>query len=748
MAIFVVTVFLGSFLLFAVEPMVAKFLLPSFGGTAAVWSTCLVVFQTLLLAGYAYAHLLRTTLSPKAQRWTHLGVLVVALFFLPPAPNVHLAADASGTPVWALLRCLFTSIGVPFFALSATAPLLMEWFRQSFPGWSHDRLYAFSNAGSLLALLAYPVLLEPAFTRTTQAWLWAGGMGLFLVVCATAAWRSRPGPALAAASSPQPKVAADVSRRPGAHAKNAPTDVGGYTRSARGGRDRAEQPLPPPPPAWLWIALSACGSGLLLALTNQLSQDVAPMPLLWVVPMAVYLLTFILCFEGPRSYKRGIFIPASFVAFLFLAWLLDKGYLHGFWLQVAGDLAVLFLGCMVCHGELYRLRPRPERLTAYYLGIALGGALGGMFVALAAPALFNTFLETPILTVAVAGLVTFILWREGPNAVTRLNRYTSYKGRHSAPPGNHVTPVTHLTHLTHFNMALLGSLAIAVSLGYVLADLRKQSIYTTRSFYGAYRVKEVALMPLDGNDWPLVYGPARILLSSQIYHGLQFTNPPDAMRHTAYFCEEQGMGVTFRALPDRTNRNIGVVGLGAGTLTTYARKGDYLRFYEINPDVARIAQTHFTFLTNCPGRVDTILGDGRLSLEREPNNNFDLLLLDAFAGDSVPLHLLTDQAMQTYRRHLKPDGVIMFNISNNHVDLQPVLRALADKHGLTTVLLPPRRVDPREGKLASMWMVLTANREFLNHPEVAELMRSSAFVSSRRPLLWTDDYSSILPILH
>jgi spermidine synthase len=208
------------------------------------------------------------------------------------------------------------------------------------------------------------------------------------------------------------------------------------------------------------------------------------------------------------------------------------------------------------------------------------------------------------------------------------------------------------------------------------------------------------------------------------------------------------MGVTFRALPDRTNRNIGVVGLGAGTLATYARKGDYLRFYEINPDVARIAQTHFTFLTNCPGRVDTILGDGRLSLEREPGNNFDLLLLDAFAGDSVPLHLLTEQAMQTYRRHLKPDGVIMFNISNNHVDLQPVLRALADKHGLTAVLLPPRRVDPREGKLASMWMVLTANREFLNHPEVADLIRSTAFVSSRRPLLWTDDYSSILPILH
>jgi spermidine synthase len=437
--------------------------------------------------------------------------------------------------------------------------------------------------------------------------------------------------------------------------------------------------------------------------------------------MAVYLLTFILCFEGPRSYKRGLFIPAAFLAFFFLAWLLDQGYLQGFWLQVGGYLGVLFLGCMVCHGELYRLRPRPERLTAYYLAISLGGALGGMFVALVAPAIFRTFLETPIITLAVAGLVTFILWRERPRWSFALSAQA---------------------------LALAGSLAIAASLGYVLLDLRKQSIYVTRSFYGAYRVKEGPTMPLDGVDYPLAPGTARILLSGQIYHGLQFTNPAAAITPTAYFCEEEGLGVTFRALPAKTNRNIGVVGLGAGTLATYARTGDHLRFYEINPDVVRIAQTYFTFLTNCPARVDVILGDGRLSLEREPSQSFDLLLLDAFAGDSVPLHLLTDQAMQTYLRHLKPDGVIVFNISNNHVDLQPVLHALADKHGLTAVLAPPRFVDPRQGKLASMWMVLSASREFLSQPEVAALRDSTDFVSSRQPLLWTDDYSSILPVLH
>jgi hypothetical protein len=711
MPIFVVTVFLGACLLFAVEPMVAKFLLPSFGGTAAVWSTCLVFFQTLLLAGYAYAHLLRTTLSPKAQRWTHLGVLAVALLFLPPAPRAHLSLSTSGTPVWELLRCLFASIGVPFFALSATAPLLMEWFRQCFPGRSHDRLYACSNAGSLLALLAYPVLLEPEFTLVTQSRLWAAGLVLFLASCALAAWRR-----LAPADCPVVDGARAV---PGSQPPPAPNAAplpshAQPNSSARRAGDGLRS-------VWLWIALPACGSGLLLALTNQLSQDVTPMPLLWVVPMAVYLLSFILCFEGPRSYKRGFFIPASFAAFLFLAWLLDQGYLQGFWFQVASYLAVLFLGCMVCHGELYRLRPRAERLTAYYLAIALGGALGGMFVALLAPVIFKTFLETPILAVVVVALVTFILWREQPKWSFALSPLAT---------------------------AVMATVAIALALGYVVLDLRKQSIYDTRSFYGAYKVKEGPTMLLNGIDWPLTHGTARILLSGQIYHGLQFTNPAAAMIPTAYFCEEEGMGVTFRALPPKAHRRIGVVGLGAGTLATYARAGDYIRFYEINSDVVHIARTYFTFLARCPARTDVILGDGRLSLEHEPSQHFDLLLLDAFAGDSVPLHLLTEQAMEIYLRHLNPDGVLVFNISNSHVDLQPVIRALAQKHGLAAVLVPPAAVDPSQGKLVSMWMLVTSNRYFLDQPEVAALRRSTNFVSRRRPILWTDDYSSILPILH
>ncbi|SPE61083.1 Integral membrane protein-like protein [Verrucomicrobia bacterium] len=716
MPLFAVTVFFSAFLLFAVQPMMAKFLLPSFGGTAAVWATCLVMFQTLLLAGYAYAHLLRAKLSPPAQRWIHLGVLSVSLFFLPPSPPAGLTANLAGAPTWTLLRCLFSSVAVPFFALSATAPLLMEWFRQAAPGRAPDRLYAFSNAGSLLALLGYPVVLEPSFSRTMQARLWSAGLGLFVALCAAVAWRSARG-------------ALKVEER-------------GEQKS----NNKNAKPLPASAvaPAWLWIGLPACGSAMLLALTNQLSQDVAPMPLLWVAPMSVYLLTFILCFEGPRSYRRGLFMPLCFFALLLLAWLLAVGYLQALWVQVGGYLLVLFAACMVCHGELYRLRPPPERLTAFYLCISLGGALGGVFVALVAPALFKTLLETPIVALAVAGLVTYLLWREEGGGyrtdrtdLTDRTDRTDRKRRRAAAAARSRSPKP-------ARLAFVATLVITVSLGYVLYDLRSGSIHFSRSFYGAYRVKGGPTMLLDKVVYTLTPGPARILLSGQTYHGLQFREGAAARMPTTYYCEEGGLGLALRELPVATNRNIGVIGLGAGTIAAYGKPGDRFRFYELDPEVLHLAQTYFTFLTNCPVKVEVALGDGRLSLEREPAQGFDLLVLDAFAGDSIPIHLLTDEAMRIYMRHLKPEGVMAFHISNNHLDLEPVVRGLADKYGLSAVLAPARFQEPRQGKLASVWMLVSSNRTFLDRPAIAGLAR--AYLG--QPLLWTDDYSSILPILH
>lgn len=695
MLIFAVTVFCSAFLLFSIQPMIAKFLLPAFGGTAAVWATCLVFFQTLLLAGYAYAHLIRSKLNPPRQRIVHLAVLALSLLFLPPRPVVEAATEATATPVWELLRCLLSTVGGPFFALSATAPLLMEWFRQSFPQRSPDRLYAVSNAGSLLALLSYPLLLEPNFSRQVLANAWAGGLMVFLLFCATVAWRTRlpvrPEPPKVRKADPQTKIATT----------NATTTPGA--------------------PSW-WIALAAGGTALLLALTNQISQDVAPMPLLWVAPMAIYLITFILCFEYPRCYHRAIFLPASFVALLVLAWLLKEGFLLGFWVQVGSYLTVLFLGCMACHGELYRLRPPAERLTLYYLAISCGGALGGMFVALAAPAIFRTLLETPIIAIAIATLITLILGRE----------VWSQKGKADSRQSRYALA------------ALVGGLLVVAGHVFVQLELRKESIHYSRNFYGVYRVTESPRLLFDHQYYALQPGVARVLHSGQIYHGLQFTAPAAAGMATAYYCEEGGLGVAFRHLPAQTNRHVGIVGLGVGTAAAYGKTGDRLRFYELNPAVLEIARNQFTFLQNCPAQVEVVLGDGRLSLEREAAQGFDLLILDAFAGDSVPAHLLTVEAMRLYARHLKPTGVMAFHISNSHLDLEPIVRSLAKEQNMAALLFIPGDLTPTTGKMVSYWMLVSANGEFFRHEGIKTLPN---LTFGRPPLLWTDDHSSVIPLL-
>jgi hypothetical protein len=485
---------------------------------------------------------------------------------------------------------------------------------------------------------------------------------------------------------------------------------------------------------WLWVALPACGSGLLMALTNQMSQDVAPMPLLWVAPLAVYLLTFILCFESQRFYRRWLFLPACFAGLAVLAWLLEEGYLKGFRLQVGGYLTILFLGCMVCHGELYAIRPPAARLTAYYLAISLGGALGGIFVALIAPAVFTSLLETPILAVLIAGLATWMLHRH-PKTQPLPVGSKKIKGASAPTAGGLFTPAT---------LAGVGTLVIGAAQINAQFNLREQSIHFARNFYGSYRVTESPGLLLNKQLYRLTHGEARILHSGQIYHGLQFTSPDSAGMATTYYCEEGGLGLAFRNLPANSHKKIGAVGLGAGTLAVYAQPGDQIRFYELNPLVHQIAETHFTFLTNCLGQVDVVLGDGRLSLEREPNQEFDLLVLDAFAGDSVPVHLLTEEAMRVYERHLKQTGVMAFHISNSHLDLEPVVRALADKLGWRALLVLSAPVTPEAGKLDSVWMLLSRNPAFFDQPEV----RAQPNLSSRKPpLLWTDDHSSILPIL-
>jgi len=673
--------------------MVAKFLLPSFGGSAGVWATCLAAFQVLLLGGYAYAHWLTRSLKPVTQRVLHLGVLVLAVSFFPVAPPVPSDSLILHAPAWALVRALACSVGLPFLVLSATAPLLMEWFRQSRPGRVPYRLYAFSNGGSLLALLLYPAFFEPIFDRHSQAGLWRGGLFAFLILCAITAWKSRH----ATATRAEP--------RPGYHANHKPISA------------------TPRFSLWLWIALPACGSALLLALTNQICQDVTPVPLLWVAPMGVYLLTFILCFEGPRSYRRGLFLPACLLAMLALAWLFYYGCLQTFAVQIFGYLAVLFIGCMVCHGELYRLRPGPERLTSYYLWIALGGALGGLFVAMLAPLIFNNVFETPLIAALLASLVTLLLWREG--ARFRL-------GKQALPSGR---------------VALAGTLVIMASLAIAIHARGRQTIYSTRSFYGVCQVKEGSTWLINNVPCPLAYGRGRMLVSGQVYHGFQFLDPAASSFPTTYYSPESGLSLALESLPVVTNRYIGAIGLGTGTLAAYGRPGDRIRFYELNPDVIRIARGYFTFLGHSAAQTELVLGDGRLSLEREPNERFDLLVLDAFSGDSIPTHLLTDEAMRVYLRHLGPDGVIAVHVSNDHLDLQPVIRALAAQNGLRSLLVPAANLDPSTGKLGAVWMLLSASDAFFRTPIIAQSIARPTQQDEGKSLLWTDDHSSILPIL-
>ena len=658
--------------------MVAKFLLPSFGGAAAVWSTCLVFFQSALLAGYGYAHFLRTSASPIRQRLIHISLLALSLIFLPPRPDVDFSKIARN-PIAELLLTLATSVGLPFLALAATAPLLMEWFRQQHPNRSPHRLYAISNVGSLSALLSYPFLIEPKWGRNELTLGWGIAFTAFAVLCSGIGWKTR-------------KV-------PSANNKRASrNDISDCNQSTG--------------IWWLWISFAACGTALLLAITNQISQDVASMPLLWIGPMAVYLLTFILCFESPRLYKRQIFIPCCFVALLLLAWLLKEGFLLGLWLQIACYLAVLFFACMACHGELYRLRPPSERLTAYYLCVSLGGALGGMFVALLSPQIFQTLLETPLIALFVSFLLVFVLWQNGRTIPTALG-----------------TAATGMVLIAHV---------------YVHLDSRKNSVLSARNFYGVFRVTESPILKFDRKSYPLELGVARVLHSGQIYHGIQFISEAARRKPTAYFSEESGLGLVFRNLPSQTNRHIGIIGLGAGTIATYAQPGDRFRFYELNPLVEEIARSYFTYLSEALGKIEVVLGDGRRSLEMEADQNFDLFVLDAFSGDSVPLHLLTLEAMQTYIRHLKPTGVIAFHISNSHLDLEPIVRALARENHMIPLLHISKDVSPSNATMTSYWILLSKNVAFFRQPEVSS---QPNITFGKSPILWTDDHSSVIPIL-
>jgi hypothetical protein len=745
---YALTIFTGAFLLFQIQPLIGKFILPWFGGGPGVWTTCLLFFQTLLLGGYAYAHFSSTRLKPKAQAVVHLVLLALALALLPVAPADSWKAHIAGNPVGHILLLLTVCVGLPYFVLSSTGPLMQQWFSRAHPGVSPYRLYALSNVGSLLALLSYPFFFEVKFSRHTQATLWSAGLGVFVLCCGYCALRLWRSGETAPASAPDDTTAQS---------------------SATSWSDKA-----------LWLALPALASVLLLATTNKLCQEVAVVPFLWVLPLALYLLSFIVCFDHARWYRRGLFVALLAIAAAVVCDLLNAGSDAPMTLQIAGYTVALFVACMVAHGELYRLKPPPRDLTSYYLFIAAGGALGGFLVAIVAPAVFTEFRELQIgwwlLWVAVAVISIRQQSRTlvrgagvGALAVTLALPWLRSRFSGGAGVGGELLAF-YRDHMWIISGALVAFIVavfdvrrrrlesawqprmggfvtlLAAGLGAVfmmqgISERDATVLRASRNFYGTLKVFDY--LP-DSPDEHY-----RLLMHGATTHGLQFVAPEKALLATSYYGEHSGVGLALNHLPRESGRKLGLVGLGTGTLAVYGQKGDTLRIYEINPAVEKLAHDPFTHLAYSQAKIDVVMGDARLSLEQElaagQPQQFDLLALDAFSSDAIPAHLLTKEAFELYLKHLRPDGVIAVHISNRYLDLEPVVRALVQHFNLNMAVIS----DDYEAEwwfYETTWILVTKNKTFLAQPAIEEATDLPS-KTPRPPVLWTDDQTSLYEIL-
>lgn len=678
------TIFLGSFLLFQVQPLLGRFILPWFGGTPAVWTTCMLFFQSLLLAGYAYAHV-ATGFSRKRQAVVHGSLLLVALLFLPVAPDPAVwKPTPDAAPIVAILILLGATVGVPYLLLAASAPLVQFWFIHDLPGRSPYRLYALSNAGSLLALLTYPFLIEPTLSLHRQVVIWSWGFALYAGLCAVCALRpvvARKGPELEAAAGRLPEK-----------------------------EPLAVAPLPRLDIA-LWFLLSACGSALLLATTNQLCQEVAVVPFLWIVPLALYLVTFIICFRNEQGYDRTLWGVLLVAGIGFACRTIDLGMNAALPSQVLVYTATLFVGCMVCHGELVRRRPEPAHLTFFYLAIAAGGALGGSLVGLAAPLLFTGFWEY-LLTLCLTAAVVAVAWFRG--------------GAAGAAP-------RWLLPATGFGLIAL----VGFSVKHIRADA-PATLTAVRNFYGVLKVQR--FRETGGEYLAMMHG--------RVMHGCQFQDAARRAQPTAYYTEETGVGLAFRHHPNRQRPlRAGLVGLGAGTLAVYGRSGDTLRYYEINPAVIDLARAHFSFLRDSAATVETVPGDARLVLEAEAARgagaDFDLLVIDAFSSDAIPIHLLTRECFALYGQRLRGDGLIAIHITNRYLDLAPLVRAEAEAAGFRVGLITTAK-DVTTMSSRTDWVILGREERFFSDAAVSKRLQPMPAPLSR---LWTDDYASLWPLI-
>jgi len=676
MLLFSLTILVSAFLLFQVQPIIARIILPWFGGSAAVWTTCLLFFQSVLLLGYLYSHWVYRSLRPRLQTIAHLVLLAVSLAVLPIWPAASWKPAGAEDPTLRILMLLAATVGLPYFLLSTTGPLLQAWYSRRYKGAMPYRLYALSNAGSMLALVSYPALFEPMLGAHRQAAIWSWAYAAFLVLCGITAFSVR--------------------------------DAYVAPPAAETGGERVSKST-----YVYWIGLPACASILLLAITNHLSQNVAAIPFLWILPLTLYLLSFILCFEGTRWYRRTWFIRLFAVAVGGMAYgLAPENENIEIKVMIPLFAAGLFVCCMVCHGELARLKPHPRRLTAFYVMIAAGGALGGVLVALVAPRVFSGFHELAV-GLAVSAVLVLAVLRADPESGL-------------AGPWRRPAPL----------IAGVLTLALAAYLGVVSRQRDEGARVTVRNFYGGLKVNDTTA---ENDDEPI-----RRLTHGTITHGEQYLNPKKQNRPTTYYGANSGVGRAIRQQQETGPVRVGVIGLGAGTLAAYGRAGDYWRFYEINPLVLWLANTQFTFLKNCKARVDVALGDARLSLEREPPEGFDVLAVDAFSSDAIPVHLLTREAFVLYFRHLKANGVLAVHVSNKHLDLEPVVKTAADSLQKQARVVDTDDEDNDE-VFGATWVLVTADGSFFGKPLLGKA--AAVIHSPRHVRLWTDDYSNLFRIL-
>lgn len=666
--LFASAVFLGSFLLFLVEPIAAKQLLPLLGGSAAVWITCLVFFQTALLAAYLYAHWLS-----RSSNWNlHLLLLLLAaaaaIAWAARSYGIGLGADH---PIAAVFIALAAWIGLPFFMLGTTSPLMQVWWARVESGGIPYRLFALSNLASLLALALYPILIEPRFTLQAQRIAWAAGFVVFALFSAALAQKTR-------------SVALPLEATPAS--------------------DETAHPPAPFSHKVLWVLLPMGAAMQLSAITSYLTANIAPIPLLWILPLAVYLLTLILAFQFPR-------LPRSIVSRFLIVMLACVGYAltkqDTIWplrISIGFFLVEAFAACLFCHSEVCALRPRRNsESTLFYLLFAAGGALGAFAIGIAFPLLFRFNFDLVITCCVTAILAFAATWSDG------------------------------------WSQRLLwgvASVAMAVQIFWIHTVLQRNTIAATRNFYGALRVKQ---------NFGFPGAVLRTLTNGNVEHGTQiFGSNEQRKMPTSYYAEDSGVGLALRFCCGDRPRKIGVIGLGAGTLATYGRPGDQIEFYEINPGVEPIARNVFTYIRESGASVSIVPGDARISLARQPPQRFDVLVIDAFSGDAIPLHLLTRQAVALYRKHLAPEGVLAFHISNRHVSLQPPIALLAQDAGMQAVTIATP-ANERTDEFTSTWMLVTQNPQLLQQPEVARVARHPGTLPGLR--LWTDDYSSLLPVL-